>query len=136
MFFSKPIAARHSKLVVYEHELIGLVHVVRHWRAYLWGCLFIIKTDYYSPKFLLDQRLSTIPQHQWTSKLLSFDFHVEFKPGVANVVVDTLSHRDTEGMGEGMALYRVTFKLFNDLHHEFDDDHGLCALRDDPAAGN
>jgi hypothetical protein len=63
MFFSKPIAARHSKPVVYEHELIGLVHVVRHWRAYLWGRLFIIKTDYYSLKFLLDQRLSTIPQH-------------------------------------------------------------------------
>jgi transposase InsO family protein len=34
-FFSKPIAPRHAKLAAYERELIGLVHAVCHWRAYL-----------------------------------------------------------------------------------------------------
>jgi hypothetical protein len=28
---------RHTKLVAYERELIGLVQAVKHWRAYLWG---------------------------------------------------------------------------------------------------
>jgi hypothetical protein len=32
-------------------------------------------------KFLLDQRLATIPQHHWVRKLLSFDFEVEYKLG-------------------------------------------------------
>jgi hypothetical protein len=36
-FFSKSFAASHAKLVAYEHELIGLMHVVCHWRAYLRG---------------------------------------------------------------------------------------------------
>jgi hypothetical protein len=75
-FFSRPIAACHAKLAAYEHELIDLVHAVRQWRPYLWCRAFVIKTDHYSLKFLLDQRLSTIPQHQWASKLLGFDFQV------------------------------------------------------------
>lgn len=60
-FFSKPIAPRHAKLAAYERELIGLVQAVRHWRPYLWGCRFLIRTDHYSLRFLLDQRLSTVP---------------------------------------------------------------------------
>ena len=63
-FFSRPFAARHHKLAAYERELIGLVQAVRHWRPYLWGRSFRIHTDHYSLKFLLDQRLSTVPQHQ------------------------------------------------------------------------
>jgi hypothetical protein len=62
-FFSKQITPRHAKLVAYERELIGLVQAMRHWRSYLWGHPFIVRTDRFSLKFLLDQRLSTIPQH-------------------------------------------------------------------------
>jgi hypothetical protein len=108
-FFSKPIVTCHAKLAAYEHELIGLVHVVRHWRAYLWGRSFIIKTDHYSLKILLDQRLSTIPQHHWTSMLLDYDFCVEFKPGASNVVADALSCHDTEAVEAVMALSGMMF---------------------------
>ncbi|KAM0862055.1 hypothetical protein ACQ4PT_045496 [Festuca glaucescens] len=54
-YFSRPFAARHLKLAVYEQELIGLVQAVRHWRPYLLGRSFRIRTDHYSLKFLLDQ---------------------------------------------------------------------------------
>jgi hypothetical protein len=27
---------------------------VRHWRSYLWGRRFVVKTDHYSLKYLLD----------------------------------------------------------------------------------
>jgi hypothetical protein len=69
-FFSRPIAPRHAKLAAYERELIGLVQAVRHWRPYLWGRPFVVRTDHRSLRFLLNQRLTTIPQHQWASKLL------------------------------------------------------------------
>jgi hypothetical protein len=60
-FFSRPFAARHLKVAVYERELIGLVQAVRHWHPYLWGRTFVVRTDHYALKFMLDQRLSTIP---------------------------------------------------------------------------
>jgi hypothetical protein len=37
--------------------------MVRHWRPYLWGKRFVVRTDHYTLKFLLDQCLSTVPHH-------------------------------------------------------------------------
>jgi hypothetical protein len=62
-FFSRALARHHLKLTFYERELIGLVKAVRHWRVYLWLKEFVVRTDHFSLKYLLDQRLSTIPQH-------------------------------------------------------------------------
>jgi hypothetical protein len=111
------------------------VLVVRHWCHFLWGGEFLIFTDHFSLKFLLDQRLSTIPQHQWLSKLLGFDFKVKFKLGTTNVVADTLSRRDTEETGEAMALSGATFQLFDDIRTELLVDPDLRALYEDVAAG-
>jgi hypothetical protein len=61
--FSKQVTPRHAKLTAYDHF-----------------CL----------KYLLDHRFSMIPQHQWASKLLSFDFRVEYNPNILNEVVDAL----------------------------------------------
>jgi hypothetical protein len=60
-YFSRAVAPRNRVLAAYERELIGLVQAVRHWRPYLWGHRFLIKTDHYNLKYLLDQRLATIP---------------------------------------------------------------------------
>ena len=90
-FYSRPFAARHMKIAAYERELIGLVQAVRHWCPYLWGRRFTVRTDHYAFKFMLDQRLSTVPQHQWVSKLFGFDFSVEYRPGKLNTVADALS---------------------------------------------
>jgi hypothetical protein len=128
-FFSKPIAPRHAKLAAYERELIGLVQAVRHWRPYLWGRHFVVRTDHRSLRFILDQRLSTIPQHQWASKLLGFDFAVEYKPGALNVVADALSRRD-EGLAAAMALSAPQFSLFEEVRQEINGSVHLSALRD------
>ncbi|WVZ63880.1 hypothetical protein U9M48_013475 [Paspalum notatum var. saurae] len=114
-FFSRPVAPRHRALAAYERELIGLVQAVRHWRPYLWGRRFLVKTDHYSLKYLLDQRLATIPQHHWVGKLLSFDFTVEYKAGAANVVADALSRRDIPEDGAVLVLSAPRFDFVDRL---------------------
>jgi hypothetical protein len=104
-FNSRPIAPQHVKLAAYERELIGLVKAVRHWRPYLWTRPFVVRTDHYALKFLLDQRRS-IPQHACVSKLFGYDFSVEYLPGKANMVVDALSRRD-EDCAMALALFRL-----------------------------
>lgn len=93
-FFSRKLADRHFKLAAYERELIGLAKAVQHWRPYLWGHTFVIKTDHYSLKYLLEQRLTTSPQQHWLSKLMGFDFTVEYKAGKLNRAADALSRRE------------------------------------------
>jgi hypothetical protein len=129
------VAPRHRSLAAYERELIGLVHVVRHLRPYLWGRRFTVRTDHYSLKFLLDQRLSTIPQHQWVGKLLGFDFDVEYKPGSQNVVADDLSRRDRQEEGVVLAVSAPRFDYITRLRHEQEANPALLALRGEVAAG-
>jgi hypothetical protein len=94
------------------------------------GWSFLIHTDHYNLKFLLDQKLATIPQHQWVSNLLGFDFHVEYKPSIANVVANALSRRDLETEPSILALSVPSFELFEDLQHAFTSDLALRSLRD------
>jgi hypothetical protein len=89
---------------------------------------FLIKTDHFSLKFLLDQRLATIPQHQWASKLIDFDFHVEFQPGTGNVVVDALSRHDTEITTDLAAISTASFTVLDELHQEHATDPALQAV--------
>jgi hypothetical protein len=133
-FFSKQFAPRHSKVVAYERELIGLVQAVRHWRPYLWGRHFSVRTDHYALKFMLDQRLSTIPQHQWISKLFGFDFSVEYRPGRLNTVADALSRRDSDEP-HIHALSTPTFQLYDDIRNAISSCPTLTALRNNIIAG-
>ena len=72
---------------------------------------------------MLDQRLSTVPQHQWISKLFGFDFSVEYRPGRLNIVADALSRRDSdlapstdESTGTALCIRSgPTFGLFADI---------------------
>jgi hypothetical protein len=107
---------------------------MRHWCPYLWGRSFLIKTDHYSLKFLLDQRLSTIPQQQWASKLLGIDFHVEFKPVAMNVVAGALPHHDAEE-AVTMVLSCTSFQLSDDWRREMEDTSDLRVHRDEAVAG-
>jgi hypothetical protein len=69
----------------------------------------------------LDQRLSTIPQHTWVSKLFGFDLAVEYRPGKLNGVADTLSRRADE-VATINAISAPTFELFEDLRLESQTD--------------
>jgi len=132
-FFSRPFATCHVKLAAYERELIGLVQAVRHWRPYLWGRRFLIRTDHYSLKYLLDQRLSTIPQHQWLNKLFGFDFAVEYRPGRLNFAADALSRRDSESSSDDAAVLhaisRPSFRLIDDIRAATTTDGEAAQLR-------
>jgi hypothetical protein len=134
-FFSRAIAPRHQALAAYERELIGLVLAVRHWRPYLWGRRFVVKTDHYSLKYLLDQRLATIPQHHWVGKLLGFDFAVEYKPGSTNVVADALSRRDTPDDGAVLAVSAPHFDALSRLRQAQLTDPALAAIQNEIQAG-
>lgn len=126
-FFSQPLAQRHRKLLAYEMELIGSAKAVRHWRSYFWGNTFVVRTDYYSLKFLLEQRITTSPQQHWISKLLGFDFHVEYKAGGSNVVADALSRRDEEE-GSLQAISMPQLAIFGTIREEHSENAELQPL--------
>ena len=114
---------------MYERELIGLIQAVKHWHPYLWGCEFVVQIDDHNLKYLLDQRPSTIPQHHWATKLLGYDFQVEFKLSVTNVVADPLSRRDEEDPEVCTALSVLSFSFFDELRQQLVADQSLLEIK-------
>lgn len=68
-----------------------VIMAVQKWRYYLLGHKFVIKTDHEALKYLMEQKLTTLLQHKWLSKLLGYDYSVVYKKGKDNLVVDALS---------------------------------------------
>jgi hypothetical protein len=95
---------------------------------------FVVHTNHYSLKYLLDQRLSTIPQHAWVSKLFVFQFMVEFKPGHQNAAADTLSRWDEEAPAVSV-ISVPNFELFDQLCKEAITFQEIASKREEIAAG-
>lgn len=90
-FISRALGPRHQALSVYEKELMAVVHAVQAWHAYLAHRRFIIKTDQKSLKYMVEQKATTPFQHMWLSKLMGYDFEIQYKLGKENVAADALS---------------------------------------------
>ncbi|GKB16046.1 putative mitochondrial protein [Tanacetum coccineum] len=90
-FLSKTLAPRHKGLSTYKKELWAMVYALEKWIGYLLDRHFKIKTDHFSLKYLMEQRLTTPFQIKWLPKLLGYDYEVLYKKGSENVVADALS---------------------------------------------
>jgi transposase InsO family protein len=90
-FFSKPFCQRLLNSSTYVRELHAITTAVKKWRQYLLGHKFIIFTDHKSLKQLISQVIQTPEQQVYLSKLLGFDFTIQYKAGNTNVVADALS---------------------------------------------
>ncbi|GJV00542.1 putative mitochondrial protein [Tanacetum coccineum] len=86
----KTLANKHQSLSAYEKELLVVVLALQKWRGYLLDIHFKIRTDHFSLKYVLDQRITTPFQSKWLPKLLGFDYEIEYKKGKENVVADAL----------------------------------------------
>jgi hypothetical protein len=141
------VAQHHQKLPAYECELINILQLyysvprnlktakniccfpvcVRHWQPYVWGRVFTVPTNNYNLKFLLDQRLSTVPQHTLVSKLFGYDLTVEYRPGKLNGAMNALSCHE-EDVAAVLAFSAPIFAPFDRLRAEVQDDPEVAAV--------
>ncbi|KAK8918580.1 hypothetical protein KSP39_PZI021790 [Platanthera zijinensis] len=99
-YFSKALGTKNKLLPAYEKEMLAIVLAVQHWRHYLVGGKFIIKTDHQSLRFLTDQKLVTPAQQKYLYKLMGYDYVIHYRQGKENVCADALS-RQYEGVAKG-----------------------------------
>lgn len=89
-FLSKALSPRHLGLSTYEKELLAIIMEVQKWRTYLLGQKFVIKTDHEALKYFMKQKLITLVKQKWVSKMLGFDYNIQYKKGKENLVADAL----------------------------------------------
>ncbi|XP_063935341.1 transposon Tf2-1 polyprotein isoform X1 [Daucus carota subsp. sativus] len=128
-FFSKLLGVRGQQKSVYEKELIAIVLAVQKWRHYLLGRHFVIRSDQQSLRFLTQQREINPEYQRWMTKLLGFDFEIQFKPGAANRVADALSRKE---VGEVVLNSLISTHCVNwsRLEQEIAADHDIQSIKE------
>lgn len=99
-YFSKALKGRMLSMSTFEREILALVSAIRKWRPYLLGQTFKVKIDQQCLKHLLEQKVGTLLQQKWVTKLLGYDFLGKYKHGRDNKVADALSRKFEEGTAE------------------------------------
>ncbi len=74
-----------------DREALAVVLACRHFRHYLWGSRFTIRTDHQPITSVFKQRTKSPRMSRWTLEMRDYHYKVEFKPGKKNVVADQLS---------------------------------------------
>nr|GEU83546.1 transposon Ty3 Gag-Pol polyprotein [Tanacetum cinerariifolium] len=106
------------------------------WRMCIDYRHFQIKTNHFSLKYFLDQRITTPFQSKWLPKLRGFDYEILYKRGKENQAVDALS-RSVHGAGQLRRKRKlmvgnndtVRCKLVNHFHNFAEGGHsGVLAI--------
>ena len=133
-FFSKQFGPRMVHASTYVRELHAIVAAVRKWRQYLLGHPFTIFTDHKSLRELMSQVIQTPEQHYYLSKLLGFDYTIQYKVGSSNAVADALSRTTPSGEFLLLSVPHLDFMrdLRNTLHSSNEFQELLSKVRDNP----
>lgn len=131
-YFSHALTEKEQQKPIYERELMAIVLSIQKWRHYLLGRRFVVRTDQQSLKYLLEQREVTLDYQRWLTRILGYDFDIEYKVGAENRVADGLSrivHYTTiEVIPRFFALTLPASLQAQDIYAEVDQNENIQHL--------
>lgn len=117
-FFSKQFCPKLARSSAYVREHAVITNAVKKWRQYLLGHHFEILTDHRSLKELMTQAVQTPEQHRYLSRLLGFDYSIQYRSGRTNVVAYALSRVAEPPTASFFILSTPHFLFLEDLYKE------------------
>ena len=120
-FFSRTLQGSELKHASIEKEAQAIIEAVRHWRHFLTGRHFILKTDQKSVSYMFDKhhrgKIKNEKFLHWRLELSCVSFDIVYRPSRDNVPADTLSRATC-----AMATEDSLFKLHEVLCHPASPD--------------
>ncbi|GBG61917.1 hypothetical protein CBR_g26081 [Chara braunii] len=92
-YMSKKMSSQKLAKSTYEKELYAVYKALTHWRHYLLGRFFILKTDHQTLRWMKTQPVLSDALKRWIEVIEQYDFDPQYLKGAYNKVVDALSRR-------------------------------------------
>ncbi|KAL1254314.1 hypothetical protein QQF64_016543 [Cirrhinus molitorella] len=92
-YYSCSLSRPERNYCVTRRELLAVVLAVRHFRPYLLGTKFTLRTDHASLTWMLNFRQPEGQVARWLEILQEYDFEIQHRPGRQHANADALSRR-------------------------------------------
>ncbi|GBG60081.1 hypothetical protein CBR_g412 [Chara braunii] len=92
-YMSKKMPSQKLAKSTYEKELYAVYKALTHWRHYLLGRFFILRTDHQTLKWMRTQPVLSDALKRWIEVIEQYDFGPQYLKGEYNKVADALSRR-------------------------------------------
>lgn len=98
---SRKLSKSELKYCVTRKEMLAVVHFVRHFRHYLLGARFVIRTDHKALEWMLNWEKPNSTQYcKWIADLQQYNFEIRHRPGREHKNADALSRLESCGQCE------------------------------------
>ena len=92
-YYSKTLSAAEQNYCVTRKELLAVVKTIKHFRPYLYGQKFKLRTDHASLRWLCRRREPSAQVAKWLEILSEFKYNLEHRPGIKHGNGDGLSRQ-------------------------------------------
>ena len=92
-YASRQLRKHEEHYPTHDLELTAVVHALKIWRHYLIGKRCEIYSDHKSLKYIFTQPDLNLRQRRWLELIKDYDLGMNYPPGKANVVANTLSRK-------------------------------------------
>lgn len=98
-YASRTLSKQERGYCVTRRELLAVVNYCKHFRPYLYGQPFTIRTDHSSLKWLLSFKEPEGQKARWLEQLSQYNYQIEHRPGKQHGNADGLSRRPCKQCG-------------------------------------
>ncbi|GJV01904.1 retrotransposon protein, putative, ty3-gypsy subclass [Tanacetum coccineum] len=112
----------------HDLDLAAAVFSLEIWRHYLYGETYDIFTDHKSLKYIFTQKELNMRQRRWLELLKDYDANIQYHPGKANVVANTLSRKNSRIMVCYIASLNIEPNLILRIKEAQKDDGELWVV--------
>ena len=94
-FLSRKFNSAEKNYSVFDKELLAVINALKHWKHFLYGRDFTVRTDHQALRWLQSMPSANWSDRQarWSHYFEQFGDVIEYILGIANPVVDALSRK-------------------------------------------
>ncbi|GBG73914.1 hypothetical protein CBR_g17629 [Chara braunii] len=120
-YMSKKMPSKKLAKSTYERELYALYKALVHWRHFLLGRFFYLRTDHQTLKWIKTQPALFDALKRWIEVIDQYDFKLEYLKGEYNKVADALSRR-ADYLGALVSDFGVSDEVTQSLVGAYQED--------------